>query len=659
MGSRWSGASIRVKFIAAILATVLPVVAIGFGVLAASEVRSLRRALREETFTMALLVGANSAADLAFDAREESRAALATLDENPGVESAALYDVDGLLFSSWQRTGAAAPPSALAPAPAASIRLEEDHVEAIQPVSHLGTRYGTVRIVVSDARLRERTRDYILTLAGLGAALVSLTVLLASILQGGLSRPIRELAIVANRIRTQEDYSVRTVARGGAEIEALAGGVNAMLAAIEERRHQRDRAEASQRRSARRLAALRQVDTAILESRPPGEVAGDALRHIVAATRSVWAAVVDIEPGARKARVLSAQPALDMTAAPSIATAEQHATFFQLLVSRQTVPAEECAPEMPAFLDAARVAGAQQLLPIPLKAREELLGCIILGLAEEPPREEMDFVLELADLVAMSILHARLSARVERHTAELECRVAERTAKLAESVRELESFGYTVAHDLRAPLRAIHGYGSAVLQDAGPTLPEPSRAHLSNILGAAERMDRLIQDLLAYTRMGLVTIEVGPVSLSAVISEAQAELAKAMRGRQAEVVVVEPLAEARGHHGTLVQVATNLLLNAATFTRAGERPQIRIWTEERGEVVRLCVEDTGLGIAPEHQERIFRVFERLHRTAEFPGTGIGLAIVKRGAERCGGTAGVSSKLGLGSMFWIDLPSRRP
>ncbi len=658
IATRWNGASIRVRFIVAILAAVLPVMAIGFGVLGASEIRSLRRAIREETLTIALLVGANGAADLAFDAREESVAALARLEEDPDMASAALYDSGGRLFSAWQRAGAAAPPVALDPGTTASIRFAEDELHALLPVSREGTRYGTVRVAVSTARLERRTRTYAATVAGLGAALALLSVLLASLLQRGLSRPILDLARVADRIRAHGDFTMRAAERGGPEIQALAGGFNAMLVALEERRRQRDLAEASWRRSARRLAALREIDTAILEGRPSGEVATEALRHVVEVGGVAWAAVVDVSPGASSARVVSARPPLADAVDP-IAMADVHAAFFRLLASGQVVPVEAGAPEMPAFLGAARAAGARRLLPIPLRTREDFLGCILVGLVGDPPPEEMpeemEFVHDLADVVAVSILHARLTARVEEHTAELERRVAERTARLAASVRELESFGYTVAHDLRSPLRSIHGYGSAVLEDAGALVPESDRAYLRHILASAERMDRLIQDLLAYSGMGLEPIAIGPVALSAVVSEARAQVDDVLRARDADLVVVEPLADVRGHRGTLVKVAAHLLLNAATFTRPEERPRIRVWTEARGATVRLCVEDAGLGIAPEHQERIFRVFERLHREDEFPGTGIGLAIVKRGAERCGGTAGVSSTLGRGSVFWIELP----
>jgi signal transduction histidine kinase len=111
----------------------------------------------------------------------------------------------------------------------------------------------------------------------------------------------------------------------------------------------------------------------------------------------------------------------------------------------------------------------------------------------------------------------------------------------------------------------------------------------------------------------------------------------------------------KGHPTTLVQVVANLLGNAVKFVPPGMTPRVRVWAEERGERMRLWVEDNGIGIAPEHQERIFRVFERLHRRESYPGTGIGLAIVRKGMERMGGGCGVESAPGQGSRFWVDLP----
>jgi signal transduction histidine kinase len=171
-------------------------------------------------------------------------------------------------------------------------------------------------------------------------------------------------------------------------------------------------------------------------------------------------------------------------------------------------------------------------------------------------------------------------------------------------------------------------------------------------------MDIMIQDLLTYSRFSRAELELRQVSLSAVVTEALTELEAELKDRQAQVTVEDPLLEASGHHSTLVHIVMNLLTNALKFVAPGVLPRVRVWSETRDWWVRLWVEDNGIGIEPEHQQRIFRVFERLHGADTYTGTGIGLAIVRKGAERMGGQVGVESTFGQGSRFWVELQQQR-
>jgi signal transduction histidine kinase len=143
--------------------------------------------------------------------------------------------------------------------------------------------------------------------------------------------------------------------------------------------------------------------------------------------------------------------------------------------------------------------------------------------------------------------------------------------------------------------------------------------------------------------------------MGAAVTEAMRELAPETTGRNAQVTVEEPLPAVSAHRITLVQIIKNLLTNALKFAKPLVQLRVRIWAEDRGDRARLWVEDNGIGIAPEHRERIFRVFERLHGEESYPGTGIGLAIVQKGVERMGGRCGVASEPDRGSRFWIELP----
>jgi PAS domain S-box-containing protein len=247
----------------------------------------------------------------------------------------------------------------------------------------------------------------------------------------------------------------------------------------------------------------------------------------------------------------------------------------------------------------------------------------------------------------------RLLDQVREMNLGLERRVEERTRALQEANRELEAFGYTVSHDLRAPLRTLQGFSQALLEDYMTTLPPKGRGYLERIGVAAARMDELIQDLLMYSRISRAELRLEPLELSSVVRGACRQLQGVIEESHANVDLA-PLPRVCGHRATLVQMFANLLSNSLKFVAPGERPSIRISAEQRGDTVRVWVVDNGIGIEPEHRERIFKVFQRLHGLEKYPGTGIGLAIVRRGAERLGGAAGVESGRGRGSRFWVDL-----
>jgi signal transduction histidine kinase len=275
--------------------------------------------------------------------------------------------------------------------------------------------------------------------------------------------------------------------------------------------------------------------------------------------------------------------------------------------------------------------------------REDLLAARATGV----PAGAIALGHALAGLLALTLFFSgRARERARR---------AERAeAELQAAVRELEAFGYTVSHDLRAPLRAMAGFTGFLLEEHGPSLDAQARDYLRRIDAASRKMDVMIRELLTYSQLSRLDVRRTRVGTAGVVREAVDGLATDARARQADVAVEDPLPDVLGDPLLLSQCVMNLLSNALKFVPAGRAPRVRVRAEPRGARVRLWVEDNGLGIEPAHRERIFRVFERLHKQEDYPGTGIGLAIVQRAAERMAGAVGLESVPGEGSRFWLEL-----
>jgi signal transduction histidine kinase len=285
-------------------------------------------------------------------------------------------------------------------------------------------------------------------------------------------------------------------------------------------------------------------------------------------------------------------------------------------------------------------------------------------------KSKADVFFELArqrlELQAVADEKARLLAalteaqkHLQMHAENLDQRVRERTASLEETNNHLEAFCYTIAHDLRGPLRAQHSFAQALLDDYGNRLEEEGRDYAHRIKSAAERLENLVDDLLDYSRISRSEIRSSRVGLHKIISEVCEEMSFLITESSATVEIQPFEYEVWGHEVTLRVAISNLISNALKFKKPGSPPFIQISAEPRGENIRLWIADRGIGISPEYFEQIFGVFHRLHKAGQYPGTGVGLAIVKKAVERMGGEVGVEAESGVGSRFWIELRNARP
>lgn len=250
------------------------------------------------------------------------------------------------------------------------------------------------------------------------------------------------------------------------------------------------------------------------------------------------------------------------------------------------------------------------------------------------------------------LLHHAVRYAVERKKADL--KIQEYARELELRNEEYKRFAYVVSHDLRAPLRAMQGFADALLEDYGDVLDETGLEYAERVVKASLRMDELIQDLLSYSRVTSTDIVLERVSVQNCLNKVLESLEESVAESKAEIKVTSELPFVIGHGSTLVQILANLLTNSLKFVQKDIAPVIEIGCEPKNYTSKIWVQDNGIGIDRSLQEKIFEVFERLHGSEEYHGTGIGLAIVKKGMERLNGNCGVESEPGKGSRFWIEL-----
>jgi PAS domain S-box-containing protein len=235
----------------------------------------------------------------------------------------------------------------------------------------------------------------------------------------------------------------------------------------------------------------------------------------------------------------------------------------------------------------------------------------------------------------------------------LEQLVKERTAKLQELVDELEHFSYTITHDMRAPLRAMQGFAS-MLEETLDVEGE-AKDYLANIKRSAVRMDRLITDALSYSKALKEELVVEPTNAEELL-QSIVNSYPALQKPSAEISISRGIPLVLANEAALTQCFSNILDNAVKFVQANQTPRVRIWAEHREEMVRIWFEDNGIGIPQHAMGRLFQMFQRVNNSYE--GTGVGLALVRKVAERIGGRVGVESEPGSGSRFWLDLRPAR-
>nr|WP_232417939.1 ATP-binding protein [Methyloversatilis thermotolerans] len=298
--------------------------------------------------------------------------------------------------------------------------------------------------------------------------------------------------------------------------------------------------------------------------------------------------------------------------------------------------------------------GLQAVWAFPLALQDGTVhgGLVVAHERPRRPSRTDEMLLErLVDIARLALERDLSERQLHELNESLERRVAERTALLEQANGELEAFSYSVSHDLRTPLRAINGFAHLLTEHAGAALDEEGRDMLSRIQRGATRMGLLIDDILHFSRVSRIDLAYGDIDLDALVASVVADLIEQYPAAQVDVA---RLGTARGDAAMLRQVFANLVGNALKFSSRNSQSRVEVFADRTQQPAALCVRDNGVGFDPAYAERLFGVFQRMHGAEEFPGTGVGLAIVKRIVERHGGRVSVDAAPGRGATFRFTL-----
>ncbi len=414
-------------------------------------------------------------------------------------------------------------------------------------------------------------------------------------------------------------------------------------------------AESSLRQHAERLEILRAIDTGVLAARSPDAIAQAVVEQIPRLVPCYRATVTLFDGRGGEVALLASYDdgATEVGAGRRLPLDGSFGDLERLRAGELfEMPDTVAAAALPPLLAQLKAEGLRCSIVVPLVAAGELLGSLNLG--SRAPRAftaaDKEIAREVAAPLAIAIQQSRLLEQVRGEATELERRVAERTA-------ELEAFSYSVSHDLRAPLRAIDGFGRALAEERGAQLDAEGQRLLRVIRDSAGRMGQLIDDLLAFSRVGRQPVTPAPVDMTGLFRECFARLQSAEPGRDLRLAVGD-LPPARGDVTMLRQAVENLLANAIKFTRTRAAALIEVGALPASDPPAYFVRDNGVGYDPSYAGKLFGVFQRLHSSDDFEGTGVGLAIVRRVVERHGGRIWAESQPERGATFYFTLPAAK-
>ncbi|HKQ39796.1 MAG TPA: PAS domain S-box protein, partial [Verrucomicrobiae bacterium] len=548
------------------------------------EVLAFRAELRDQVETLAHIVARNCTAALVFQDDKDADEVLSGLEEERHLLAGAVYTRDGRLFAQYRRPGESGSAAVIPQTPAPlGARFERGSLVVFNSVMEGQRQVGTIYLQMSVAALNQRVKVYLLTLTGILLASLGLAWFLSWKLQRGVSRPILALTQVAHAIAERRDYSVRAEKSSEDELGVLTDAFNQMLERIQSGEE------------ARRLLV------AIVESSDDAIIGKDLQQHILS-----W------NVGAEKMFGYTAEEVIGRTVEfliPEQYRAQEQEVFT--IVSRGK----------PAHLESVRVRKDGSLFPI--------------SLSVSPIRDNRGRIIGGSFISRDITRQKEAEAELLRLKEDLEHRVHERTAELEAANKEMEAFSYSVAHDLRAPLRHIDAYAQVLKGEFAETLNPEIEKYLDRISNSSRNLGHLVDDLLNLARIGRQDVMRQRTSLRTLVDEVIEELKEDIGTRRVEWHI-GALPEVNADPGLVKQVYANLLGNAVKYSRTRALAVIEIGAKEEGHETVLYVRDNGVGFNMKYAHKLFGVFQRLHRSEDFEGTGIGLASAARIVQKHGG-----------------------
>jgi PAS domain S-box-containing protein len=605
-----SGAlSIKRKIITVTMLTSVIVLAVAVVAFMAYDLTAFRESMRRNLTTLAQVTAENSTAALAFGNDKDATDNLSSLRLDPQIIAAAFYNANGKLFVVYPtNTPASEFPET---APSYSYLFKNGHLFVSQSVVKDRSLLGHVYLESDLRYFYERVKIYsaIAALIMFGSVIVALV--LANRLQKRISEPIIHLAETARIVSERRDYSVRAPKLPPDELGILTDAFNEMLTRVEQH------------------AITSAFLSAIVESSEDAIIGKDLTGKIVS-----W------NDGAERMFGYNA--------------AEMVGSSIERILSPDR-PNEEKE-----ILENAR-RGEYHLYET-VRIRKDGKP-VDLSLAVSPIRDAHGSIVGVSSIARDITERKRAEEQILQLNSELEHRVQVRTAQLTAANQELEAFTYSVAHDLRAPLRHIDAFTRILQEDFAGSFPPEAAQLLETIRRGSENMSRLVNDLLNLAHVGRQEMKRESVPLNTIVNDVIGDLKRETEGRDIEWKVAT-LPTIEGDPVLLKQAFANLLSNAAKYTRPRPHAVIEVGLHKMNDETVLFVRDNGVGFNMKYADKLFGVFQRLHRAEEFEGTGVGLAIVDRVVKRHGGHIWAESELGKGATFYftlagLDEPKRDP